>query len=112
MLRQFLFPSQRVVAINAAQRLQHIAALLRKIRRYFHELAPSMSHTVSQQDLHAECFGRVSLSPLFSVKSVGASATVIFPYGPLSKKGSEFLFPNDIYHHRTLATLIELPRAR
>jgi hypothetical protein len=49
----------------------------------------------------------ISIIYVFSVKSIGASATVIFPYGPSPRKGSEFLFPNDIYRHPIVTTLIE-----
>lgn len=50
--RQFLFPCQRVVVINAAQRLQHIPALMGEVRRDFDELPSAMRQTVRQQNLH------------------------------------------------------------
>ena len=49
---QVLFAGQFVVIPDAAQRLQYLKALLRKVRRYFHELASSMGEAVGQQQLH------------------------------------------------------------
>src|ERR1700689_817442 len=43
----------RIVFIDVAQGLQNIAALLGKVRSYFHKLAPSMREAVRQQDLGA-----------------------------------------------------------
>ena len=50
---QLLFAGQFVVMPDAAQRFQHVTALLRKICRYFHELAPSVSEAVGQQQFYS-----------------------------------------------------------
>jgi hypothetical protein len=43
---------------------------------------------------------------MFSVKTFGALATVIFPYGPSCKGFASFL-SNDIYRHAFTTTVIE-----
>src|ERR1700683_1624482 len=41
-----------IVTIHLAQHLEHIATLIGKVRRYFHELSSSMGEAVRQQNLH------------------------------------------------------------
>jgi hypothetical protein len=42
-----------IVAVDHAERFQHIPTLLRKVRRDTYKLAPSGGDAVSQQDLHS-----------------------------------------------------------
>ena len=42
----------RVVAIDQAQRFEHVAALLGEAVRHFYKLAPAMREAVSHQDFH------------------------------------------------------------
>jgi hypothetical protein len=51
--RQFPFPRLRVVAIHAAQRLQHIPAFFREVICHLHNLPPSMGRAVRQQGCDA-----------------------------------------------------------